>query len=87
MSDVFLNLICGVCALHTPMNLILNCRCVCSSRSGDLRGLTEQYHERRVFELDLRGVCSSHADELDFDLPVRVLFTLRRSAWIDGAVL
>ena len=69
------------------MNLIVNCRyAVYFPHSGDLRGLTEQYHERRVFELDLRGVCSSHADELDFDLPVRVLFTLRRSAWIDGAV-
>ena len=80
MSAVLLNLICGVCVLHTPMGLIVNCRYAVLSHSGDLRGLTEQYCERRASDLDLRGAVLSHSDDLDFDLAgIRVLSVFRRS--------
>ena len=65
---------------HTPMILILNCRYAVLSHSGDLRGLTEQYCERRASDLDLRGAVLSHSDDLDFDLAgIRVLSVFRRS--------
>jgi len=71
---------------HTPMIFDLLSKsfelpvCGYFPHSGDLRGLTEQYCERRASDLDLRGAVLSHSDDLDFDLAgIRVLSVFRRS--------